>query len=146
MKKSLIAVILLCATECVFAMVPMIKNKKVVVSLMNRLASTVPNDMQQIVIGEIYKHYKGGLYQVKSLDRKTEGVYKDPHANSEDSSQLRVSYQALNSPAVFGWTREYEEFAGSVEVDGKLVERFKKIDKDDKEVKSLFLLQQKRAR
>ena len=126
MKKVWMALILLSATEYGFGMTPMIRNPKVAVSFMKRFMST-EQSMQQIVIGGIYKHYKGGLYQVKSIDRKAEGVYENPHADSEDSLQLRVSYKALNSPCVFGWTREYEEFAGTVEVDGYQINRFEKI-------------------
>ena len=131
MMKKLMALILLSATECGLAMTPMIKNQKVIASVMKRLITTEQN-MQQIVIGGIYKHYKGGLYKVNSLDRKTEGVYENPHADSEESSQLRVSYKALNSPTVFSWTREYEEFAGTVEVDGKQINRFERVVDNEK--------------
>ena len=59
----------------------------------------------------IYKHFKGGKYRVL-------GVAK----HSETKEEL-VVYQNINSGEL--WVRPVEIFVGGVEVDGKMVKRFK---------------------
>lgn len=64
-----------------------------------------------------YQHYKGGLYDVLGVGINTETL------------EYLVIYKPIHelSSTTF-WVRPYEMFIESVEVEGKQVPRFQKID------------------
>ena len=69
-------------------------------------------------VGQRYKHYKGGEYQIISVSRY------EPNPD-----QILVTYFPLyftdENEQIRDWTRTLEDFLGEVEVDGKKVPRFK---------------------
>jgi len=72
--------------------------------------------MEELTLGK-YEHYKGKFYEVTGVARHTETLEK------------LVVYHALYDSKDFGknslWVRPLKMFKESVEVDGKLVPRFK---------------------
>lgn len=68
----------------------------------------------------IYRHYKGNFYE-----------YLGEVTDSE-TSEVKVVYQAVCGQHEV-WVRPKEMFFGNVEVDGKLVPRFEKVDLKDLE-------------
>lgn len=68
----------------------------------------------------IYRHYKGNFYE-----------YLGEVTDSE-TSEVKVAYQAVCGQHEV-WVRPKEMFFGNVEVDGKLVPRFEKVDLKDLE-------------
>lgn len=70
----------------------------------------------------IYEHYKGRQYRVIGIAR-----------HSEDPKQLFVVYQALYESKEFGnnaiWIRPIAMFSEKVPVNGKLVQRFRLIER-----------------
>lgn len=70
----------------------------------------------------IYEHYKGRQYRVIGIAR-----------HSEDPKQLFVVYQALYESKEFGnnaiWIRPVAMFSEKVPVNGKLVPRFRRIER-----------------
>lgn len=65
-----------------------------------------------------YRHFKGGLYKCLTI--------------AKDSETLRdvVVYQALYGDNIV-WTRDYDNFFGTVEINGNKIKRFSEItDKD----------------
>lgn len=77
--------------------------------------------MDQITTG-IYEHYKGKRYRVIGIGR-----------HSENPEQRFVVYQALYDSSEFGnnaiWIRPVAMFSEKVTVNGKLVPRFRLIEK-----------------
>ena len=68
--------------------------------------------MKELVIGGIYKHYKGNEYKVKGV------------AKHSETCEEMVVYQALYGD--FGlWVRPKAMFLETIEKDGKKIERFK---------------------
>ena len=69
-------------------------------------------------IGQRYKHYKGGEYQIISVSRF-----------EPKPSKILVTYFPLyfadENGQIRDWTRTLENFLEEVEVDGKKVPRFK---------------------
>jgi hypothetical protein len=65
--------------------------------------------------GKKYRHYKGKDYLV---------LYQAKHSETQEDL---VVYQALYGERGI-WVRPLEMFLEDVEVDGKLVERFKELD------------------
>lgn len=63
----------------------------------------------------IYEHYKGQRYEVVGVGLDTE------------TTKPVVIYMPLYESKVPVWVRPYEMFLDFVDVDGKKVERFKKI-------------------
>ncbi|SFV68857.1 hypothetical protein MNB_SV-3-258 [hydrothermal vent metagenome] len=63
----------------------------------------------------LYKHYKGNMYEVYMT------------AQHSETQEWMVVYKALYGEQGM-WVRPYEMFAEKVEVDGQMVERFKKVD------------------
>lgn len=76
--------------------------------------------MNNITAG-VYEHYKGRRYRVL-------GIGKDTETESEV-----VIYQPLYQSDVAYWVRPLVMFAGTVEVDGGIVPRFKKVDEGNHE-------------
>ena len=74
--------------------------------------------MRELVIGGIYRHYKGNSYKV-------EGVAK----HSETLEEM-VVYRALYGEGGL-WVRPKEMFLESVEKDGKQFFRFEYIGKEE---------------
>jgi len=68
-----------------------------------------------IKVGERYRHFKGGEYEVVSIAK-----------NCDNENQLVVVYRALYGDGEV-WVRLLEEFIGYKEVDGKMVKRFELI-------------------
>jgi dUTP pyrophosphatase len=73
-----------------------------------------------VVIGGVYRHYKGNEYRVLEVAR-----------NCDNPNQSLVIYRANYNSFEFGdgqvWVRLLDEFTGLVEVGGERVERFKLI-------------------
>ena len=62
-----------------------------------------------------YQHYKGNMYEVYMT------------AQNSETEEWMVVYKALYGEQGM-WVRPYEMFTEKVEVDGQMVERFKKVD------------------
>ena len=65
----------------------------------------------------IYKHYKGNMYEVLTT------------AQHSETEEWLVVYKALYGEKGM-WVRPYEMFREKVEVEGKVLERFKFIRRD----------------
>jgi hypothetical protein len=63
----------------------------------------------------LYRHYKGNLYEVMMTVRHSE------------SEEWMVVYRALYGDAGM-WVRPYDMFVEKVEVEGRLVDRFEKLE------------------
>ena len=63
----------------------------------------------------VYQHYKGGLYQVVEVARHSE------------TDELLVVYRTLYGDYSM-WVRPLDMFQQSIEVDGKVVSRFKLLE------------------
>jgi len=63
----------------------------------------------------LYRHYKGNLYEVFMT------------AQHSETEEWMVVYKALYGEEGM-WVRPYAMFVEKVEVDGQMVERFKKVD------------------
>jgi len=61
------------------------------------------------------RHWKGGSYEIVTVA-----------TSSEDFTQKFVIYESKATHQV--WAREWENFWGQVEVDGKMVPRFEEIN------------------
>lgn len=70
--------------------------------------------MNRIIIGNIYRHYKGDQYKVLRL------------ANHTETMERYVVYEKLNSDVT--WIRPEKMFLENVEVRGKLMPRFQLIN------------------
>lgn len=75
----------------------------------------MPNNSTQTLEG-IYEHYKGKRYRVIGVGKNTE------------TEEAVVIYQPLYESDVFYWVRPYEMFVETIEKDGKIIERFRKIN------------------
>ncbi len=62
-----------------------------------------------------YQHYKGNMYEVYMT------------AQHSETEEWMVVYKALYGKQGM-WVRPYEMWLEKVEVDGQMVERFKKVD------------------
>jgi hypothetical protein len=65
----------------------------------------------------LYEHYKGKRYEVVGVG-----------LNTEDHTPL-VIYKPLYETKVEYWIRPYDMFLETVEIEGKVIPRFKKIKK-----------------
>jgi len=63
----------------------------------------------------LYRHYKGNMYEVYMT------------AQHSETEEWMVVYKALYGDEGM-WVRPYEMFVEKVEVDGKIVPRFEKIE------------------
>jgi len=63
----------------------------------------------------LYQHYKGNMYEVYMT------------AQHSETEEWMVVYKALYAEQGM-WVRPYAMFTEAVEVDGVMVERFKKVD------------------
>jgi len=63
----------------------------------------------------LYKHYKGNMYEVYMT------------AQHSENEEWMVVYKALYGEEGM-WVRPYEMFVEQVEVDGIMIERFKKVE------------------
>ncbi len=81
------------------------------------LHKTITTDtLNHIQAGDTFKHYKGNLYKVICISR-----------HSEDLAWY-VVYEALYDNKVSTvWHRPLDMFLGTLEVDGKSVQRFEKV-------------------
>ena len=70
--------------------------------------------MKKLEIGIVYKHYKGGEYEVIGLARHTETLEDLVIYKKKEDSEF--------------WVRPKAMFLENVIVDGQEVERFKKLD------------------
>jgi len=66
----------------------------------------------------LYKHYKGNLYEVYMT------------AQHSEMEEWMVVYKALYGEQGM-WVRPYDMFIEKVEIEGKLVSRFEKVDAKD---------------
>lgn len=67
-------------------------------------------DEKNIFPNEVYKHFKGGIYTVLMAGTDT------------DTLKNKVIYQSHETQTI--WIRDYDEFKGYKEVDGKQIKRF----------------------
>jgi hypothetical protein len=78
--------------------------------------------MEEPQKGEIYKHCKGGEYEIV-------GVALD---SSDDALKKLVIYKQLyereNFPQGTVWARSLEDFSGQKEIDGQSVKRFELVE------------------
>lgn len=78
------------------------------------------NFINQIIPGEIWRHYKGKDYRIIALSRHSEDL------------EWYVVYEALYDNSVSKiWHRPLNIFLSSLEIDGSSTPRFKKIDPPD---------------
>lgn len=70
--------------------------------------------MQKLVIGGLYKHYKGNIYKVLGVVRHSETL------------EEMVHYLRLENGTA--WVRPKEMFLETIKKDGTEVERFKLVD------------------
>jgi len=63
----------------------------------------------------LYKHYKGNMYEVYMTVQHSE------------TEEWMVVYKALYGDEGM-WVRPYDMFCEKVEVDGQMIERFKKVE------------------
>lgn len=74
-------------------------------------------------VGAIYEHYSGKRYKVLAVGRLTES----------ETLEECVVYQGLYNDSQFGnnpiWIRPLSMFLQEVEIQGKLMPRFRNIDK-----------------
>ncbi|MCE2989143.1 MAG: DUF1653 domain-containing protein [Burkholderiales bacterium] len=77
------------------------------------LGDTLP-PLSEIAAGR-YRHYKGGEYEVIGVARHSETL------------EVVVVYRPLYNASGL-WVRPYEMFVGTVEIDGKIMPRFEKLD------------------
>lgn len=66
----------------------------------------------------IYRHYKGNLYEVLMT------------AQHSETEEWMVVYKALYGDKGL-WVRPYEMFIEQIEIEGKRIERFKKVKDED---------------
>ena len=69
-----------------------------------------------IQAGDIYKHYKGNLYQIICIS-----------CHSEDLTWYVVYKTLYDNKVSTIWHRPLDMFLGTLEIDGKQVQRFEKI-------------------
>ena len=69
-------------------------------------------------MAEYFRHFKGGLYKLVCI------------ANNSETQEKMVVYQALYGEKLC-WVRPYEMFFGKVERDGKVMDRFTPITKEE---------------
>jgi hypothetical protein len=82
----------------------------------------IENHTEKIVIGGVYRHYKGNFYKVIAVAVDTESqMIKDP-AHIPVSAK-RVIYHAVEKADPI-WDRPYDMFIGSVTIDGTELKRF----------------------
>ena len=70
--------------------------------------------MESILLGEKYSHYKGNDYRILQI------------ATHSETHERLVIYQDCNSPEKI-WARPESMFFEKVEFEGKMVDRFKKL-------------------
>jgi len=63
----------------------------------------------------VYKHYKGNMYEVYMT------------AQHSETEEWMVVYKALYGDEGM-WVRPYEMFMDKIEIDGMMIERFKKVE------------------
>jgi hypothetical protein len=82
-----------------------------------KIMEHIKNLAAKIQPGDLYEHYKGNKYKVINVS-----------CHSEDLS-WHVVYESLyENPVSKIWHRPLEMFLGSLEIDGSIVQRFKKIE------------------
>ena len=69
-------------------------------------------------MAEYYKHFKGGIYRLLNI------------AKDSETQEKVVVYQALYGKGEI-WIRPYTMFFGTVERDGKVIQRFTKITEEE---------------
>ena len=70
------------------------------------------------MMADYYRHFKGGKYKLLGIAKDSETLEK------------MVVYQALYGEGDL-WVRPYEMFFGTVERDGKVIQRFTKISEEE---------------
>jgi len=66
------------------------------------------------IVGKKYEHYKGGIYRVINIATHTE------------TEEVLVIYEGIESNKT--WARPKNMFQDNVEIDGKIINRFKQLD------------------
>lgn len=70
------------------------------------------------MMADYYRHFKGGMYKLLGIAKDSETLEK------------MVVYQALYGEGDL-WVRPYEMFFGTVERDGRVIQRFTKISEEE---------------
>ena len=78
--------------------------------------------MKKLEIGAIYKHYKGNNYEVIGIVNNSETL--------EEMVLYKALYKIEGHDENSLWVRPKEMFLENVIIDGKEVERFKKIERE----------------
>lgn len=82
-------------------------------------SSQAPMQINSVVVGAVYRHYKGNCYRVIALSR---------HSETHD---MHVVYEALYNSDQFGdhavWVRPLELFIDTVVINAVEVPRFSRI-------------------
>ncbi|MDR2524005.1 MAG: DUF1653 domain-containing protein [Candidatus Nomurabacteria bacterium] len=81
-----------------------------------KLRAKITEIKTQIEIGAEYEHYKGDHYRVVDV-----AIF------SEDIDRIFVIYEALYNGLI--WARPYRMWNELVEIDGKKILRFRKVEK-----------------
>lgn len=80
--------------------------------IQNKFAEHAAKD---IPIGSIWKHYKGGLYQIKGF------------VMQESTEKMQVYYESLDQPLKYPWLRPVSEVFDIMWNNGNMVRRFERI-------------------
>jgi hypothetical protein len=122
MKKIIsFAFVLFLSTSYITPMFTLSRKCKNMSNITTQVAFSVSKASEEPKKGDIFRHYKGKLYEVIAPVAR----------HSEDLSEVIV-YKALYDSPEFGknsvWVRPRAMFQEHVVVDGKKVLRFKKVD------------------
>src|SRR3989339_1700850 len=119
-----LAFVLFLSTSSIKSMFSVCRKCKNMSDVTAKVAFSVLKSPQEPKKGDIFRHYKGKLYEVIAPVAR----------HSEDLSEVIV-YKALYNSPEFGknsvWVRPRAMFQEDVVVDGKKVVRFKKVDPSD---------------
>lgn len=66
------------------------------------------------IVGKKYGHYKGGIYRILNIAIHTE------------TEEVMVIYEGIESNKI--WARPQNMFEDTVEIDGKIINRFRQLD------------------
>lgn len=74
---------------------------------------------KDVIVGCLYRHFKGALYRVEDI------------AINSETDKFMVVYRGLNGG--MAWVRPFDMFCENVEVDGKTVPRFELVEAEGAE-------------
>ena len=84
------------------------------------------------IVGKVFRHYRGNLYQVVAVARHTELTDALNVSSMErgvaDLVVYKQLYQADPYPEGYVWARPYAMFFDSLEIKGQVTKRFTPVD------------------